>query len=414
MITSTSHSLEILRTKTDLMEEFLSRDNMLAALKKVCQNKGCPGEDGMSVRELNPYLKEEWPKIKDSLLQGRYKPMSIKKVEIPKQTGGIRTLGIPTVLDRLIQQALLQVLQCHIDKSFSANSFGFRPGKSAHQAIEKARKILMEGKDIMIDLDIEKFFDRVNHDRLMNKLRSMVKDQRVLNLIRKYLNSGLSLQGVPQGGPLSPLLANVYLDDLDKELAKRKLSFVRYADDVIIFVKTERAASRIFDRIESYLDKKLKLKINEEKSEIGKSVEFLGFDITKKRLLIADSSIKAFKNKIRENTKIRGGKSMWQTLKELKLIILGWGNYFAPQTLKLTFKKLDGWIRRRVRACYYGQLKNGSTRLKAFLQAGIGYDRAYRCAYSGKGIWHASHGDVMQQVLTNKRLKGMGLISLVR
>ena len=412
MVSSTLHNLEILRSKTNLMEEFLSRDNMLAALKKVRQNSGCPGSDGMSVRELNSYLKEEWPKIKDSLLQGRYKPMSIKKVEIPKQTGGTRTLGIPTVLDRLIQQALLQVLQCYLDKSFSEESFGFRPKKSAHQAIERAQGNLKNGKEIMIDLDIEKFFDRVNHDRLMSKLFSIIKDQRVLDLIRKYLNTGLSLQGVPQGGPLSPLLSNLYLDDLDKELTRRRLSFVRYADDVVIFVNTERVAKKVFNGVKKYLNTKLKLHINEGKSEIGKSIKFLGFDITKKYLQVNLDSIKAFKNKIRECTKIRGGKSMEQILRELKPVIRGWGNYFAPQTSRLTFKRLDKWIRRRVRACRYGQLKNGKTRLSAFLETGIKYDRAYRCAYSSRGIWHASRGDVMQEVLSNKRLKGIGLISL--
>jgi group II intron reverse transcriptase/maturase len=338
--------------------------------------------------------------------------MPVKKVEIPKQSGGVRTLGIPTTLDRLIQQALLQILQRYIDKSFNANSFGFRPKKSAHQAIEKARRIIAEGKEVMIDLDIEKFFDRVNHDRLMSKLRSMIKDQRVLDLIRKYLNSGLTDQGVPQGGPLSPLLANIYLDELDKELTKRKLSFVRYADDLMVFVKTNRAANRVASRIKEYLNKKLKLQINEAKSGIGESAKFLGFMITKKYLKVDRASINAFKDKIRECTKIRGGKSMCQILKELKPIIRGWGNYFAPQTVKKTFGKLDGWTRRRVRACYYAQLKNGKTRLNTILQYGIRYDRAYKCGYSSRGVWRTSRGDVMHEVLNNKRLRGMGLVSL--
>ena len=263
MAFSTSHSLEILRSKTNLMEEILLRDNMMAALKKVCQNKGCPGVDGMSVSELSTYLKKEWPRIKDYLLQGQYKPMSIKRMKIPKQGGGSRTLGIPTVLDRLIQQSLLQILQRYIDSSFSKDSFGFRPKKSAHMAVERARGIIKGGKGVMIDLDIEKFFDRVNHDRLMSKLFSMIKDQRILDLIRRYLNSGLSYQGVPQGGPLSPLISNIYLDDLDKELTRRKLSFVRYADDILIFVKTEREANGVMIGIKKYLCTKLKLKINE-------------------------------------------------------------------------------------------------------------------------------------------------------
>ena len=414
MAFSTSHSLEILRSKTNLMEEILLRDNMMAALKKVCQNKGCPGVDGMSVSELSTYLKKEWPRIKDYLLQGQYKPMSIKRMKIPKQGGGSRTLGIPTVLDRLIQQSLLQILQRYIDSSFSKDSFGFRPKKSAHMAVERARGIIKGGKGVMIDLDIEKFFDRVNHDRLMSKLFSMIKDQRILDLIRRYLNSGLSYQGVPQGGPLSPLISNIYLDDLDKELTRRKLSFVRYADDILIFVKTEREANGVMIGIKKYLCTKLKLKINETKSGIGKSAKFLGFYITKRSLCVDKESVKAFKNKIREHTKICGGKSMWQIFRELKPIIRGWGNYFAPQILKTTFIMLNGWIRRRIRACYYRQLKNGKARLAAFIAAGIGYDRAYRYAYSSRGKWHASQSDVMREVLNNKRLKGMGLISLER
>lgn len=410
---STSNELEILRSKPNLMEEILVRENMVEALKRVRRNRGAPGIDGMTTEDLKPYLKEGWPIIKARLLQGSYQPNKVKAVAIPKESGDTRLLGIPTVLDRLIQQALAQTLQGYFDSSFHKRSFGFRPKRSAHQAVEVARKELREGKEIMIDLDIEKFFDRVNHDRLMSKLKTFISDQRVLDLIRRYLNAGLSTQGVPQGGPLSPLLANIYLDDLDQELTKRGLSFVRYADDMLIFVKSQRAAERVAKGVREFLSKRLKLKVNEAKSRIGRKAGFLGFEMNRKNLQIKPENIKAFKDKIREGTKIRGGKSMEQILKDLKPIINGWGNYFAPQTTQI-FKNLDKWIRRRVRACCYVQMKNGKTRIERFMKMGIRYDRAYRCAHSSRGAWHNSRGDVMQEFLNNKRLRGMGLVCLER
>lgn len=412
-ILATPNGIEILRGKTDLLEEILSRPNMFMALERVTDNDGCPGVDGMTVQELPEYLKQNWLKIKTELFEGKYKPNKIKGVEIPKAGGGKRELGIPTVIDRLIQQAIAQVLQGYIDDSFHARSYGYRPERSAHQALDTAVEELRAGKEIMVDLDIEKFFARVNHDRLMSKLRTLIGDQRVLNLIRSYLNAGKRSQGVDQGGPLSPLLSNIYLDELDQELTKRKLSFTRYADDLVVFVKSERAAKRVTDGIKKFLSQKLKLSVNDAKSGIGKKVGYLGFMISREGLTIKSEKVKAFKDKIRELTKIRGGRALTQILKDLRPIINGWGNYFAPYAPR-ECRSLDGWIRRRIRACYYGQLKNGKTRLYTFIKAGIGYNRAYRCAFSSRGEWHNSRGDVMQQVLSNKLLKVMRLTSLIR
>lgn len=414
----TPRNIEILRSQAKLMEEIFESTNLRSALKKVRQNKGCAGEDGMDVSELEPFLKANWPDIKASLFAGSYKPCKVMRVAIPKSSGGQRLLGIPSVLDRFIQQAIMQVLQRYIDPTFSALSYGFRPNRSAHQAVRKAKEYMEEGYEYAIDIDLEKYFDTVNHDRLMSKLKSMIGDQRVLNLIRKYLNSGIlnemGGEGVPQGSPLSPLLSNIYLDELDKELEKRGHKFVRYADDCKIFVKSQKSADRVKASISRYLSRKMKLKINEAKSNIGKTSYILGFIINKDQIKVSAENIKKFKDKIRKIAKIKGGKSMTQVIKQLKDQINGWYEYFKIQEIKNLFQSLDGWIRRRIRAIYYKQLKNGTTRLAEFLKNGISYDRAYRCAYSSKKAWQVSRFDVMQQILSNKILKGMGLVSLMR
>lgn len=398
-----------------LMEEILTRENMLASLKRVRANKGCPGIDGMKVSELVPYLQAKWTVIKTELLAGNYKPKATKTIKIPKKDGKHRELKVPTVIDRLIQQAIMQVLQKYIDPSFSKNSFGFRPGRSAHQAIRRVKELQEQGNENTIDIDIEKYFDRVSHDKLMSKLKDKIQDQRVLDLIRRYLNSGVAIEkGVPQGSPLSPLLANIYLDELDRELEKRGHKFVRYADDIKIMKKKQKAAIRVMSSIKKYLREKLHLNTNEAKSKIGKECEFLGYKVTCKGYEVTVGNIQKFKEKIRAITKIRGGKSLDTMIKELKPLINGWYEYFKLQNSKSLFKTLDGWTRRRLRACYWLQLKHGYRRLGEFIKQGIKYDRAYKCAYSSRGAWFNSRGDVIQHTLNNNKLKGMGLVCLSR
>lgn len=413
----TLNRVTTLRHKEDLIEEILSRENMFLALQQVERNKGCSGIDGMNISELRPYLKENWLRIKAEVLEGKYQPQPIKRVDIPKNHGGKRRLGIPTLMDRVLQQAIMQTLQSYVDQSFSNQSYGFRPRKSAHQALKESHSIIRSGYEYMIDIDIEQCFDRINHDKLMSILHGMIKDQRVLDLIRKYLNTGMnreSGEGILQGSPLSPLLANVYLDLLDKELERRDHKFVRYADDIKIMVKSEKASRRVMESVSRYLEKKLKLRTNQGKSSIGKKCKFLGYIVRKGKLGIAVESIKAFKEKIREKTRICGGRSMRQILDDLNPIILGWYEYFKLKDTKSPFKELDGWIRRRVRACYYAQLKNGNTRFREFLKQRIEHERAYKCAYSSRGVWFASKGDVMQEVLSTNKLKNIGLASLLR
>jgi RNA-directed DNA polymerase len=419
-VTSTIHGLEILRKKVDLLEEVLSRKNLLQALKQTRGNKGASGIDKMSCEDLPGFLKSDWPRIKEELMRGTYSPHPVRLVEIPKENGGVRKLGVPVVLDRLIQQALMQVLQGYIDPSFSDHSYGFRPGRSAHQAIQKSQQILSEGYEIMVDIDLEKFFDRVNHDKLMSKLHGMIGDPRVLYLIRKYLNSGIqselgfvaTKEGVPQGSPLSPLLSNIVLDDLDKELERRGHRFVRYADDCKTFVHSHKAGERVMESISEYLNTKLKLQVNKEKSSVGKVGKFLGFNITKEELTVTKRNLENFKDKIRDLTKIRGGQSLEGIIKNLNPVLRGWREYFKPQTAKTLFKRLDGWVRRRVRGCYYKQLKNGHTRLSIFIKAKVSYDTAHKCAYSSLGIWRMSRCEALQRILNNNRLKGMGLVNL--
>lgn len=423
---TTSIVHENLQTTSSLLEEILSRENMMKAYKAVKDNRGSAGVDGMKVSDMKIYLQNNWQHHKREILQGKYKPMPVKRVEIPKPNGGMRKLGIPTVLDRLIQQAILQRLQPEIDQTFSENSFGFRPGRSAHDAVKQLRSNVSRGYEYVVDIDLEKFFDTVPHDRLMTQLKRRIGDQRVLRLIRKFLNAGVlengmlnkKLEGLPQGGPLSPLLSNIILDELDKELEKRGHKFARYADDCNIFVKSQRSGERVLKSISRYIETRLKLRVNREKSAVGKAEDrkFLGFTCRKlanrTTLHIADASVRKFKDKIRETTKIRGGKSFKTLLKELKPIIKGWRNYFVIANDSALFKKLDGWIRRRLRACAYSLMKNGKNRLAFFIKKGISYARAYKCAYSSRGIWHASRSDVMQQVLSNKVLKGYGLCQL--
>jgi len=371
------------------MEAVVERENLKKALAQVKRNKGAPGIDGMTVEDLGPYLKEHWLTIRAQLLEGTYKPQPVRRVEIPKASGGLRPLGIPPVLDRFIQQAVMQVLQADWDGTFSETSFGFRPGRSAHQAVERAQAYIASGHAVVVDLDLEKFFDRVNHDILMGLVAKRVADKRLLRLIRAFLNAGVmegglvspTEEGMPQGGPLSPLLSNLMLDVLDKELEKRGHRFVRYADDCNIYVRSQRAGERVLAGIERFLEKRLKLKINKAKSAVAKpSVrKFLGFsftDGTEPRRRVAPQAIARFKAKVRELTRRTCGKSLAQIVKELSVYLVGWRGYFGFCQTPSVLRKLDRWLRRRLRAIAWKQWKRGDTRFAELRRRGVGRDLA--------------------------------------
>ena len=379
----TPNAEESLRSNKVLLESILSRANLQAAYQAVKRNKGSAGVDGMTLATWKPYLIENWEGIKRELLSGSYNPEGVKEVAIAKANGSQRHLGIPTVLDRLIQQAILQKLQPEIDKSFSAYSYGFRPNRSAHQAVRQMKRYVGSGYRVVVDLDLENFFDTISHDRLMSKLKERIGDQRVLNLIRKYLNAGRYVKGVkqkrtsgvPQGSPLSPLLSNLILDELDVELSRRGHNFVRYADDCNILVKSQRSGERTLRNISCFLENRLKLKVNKEKSAVDKVEKrtFLGFrcisESERTKLTISESSIKRFKEKVRTYTRIRGGKSFNQILWDINPLIRGWREYFSAADPGYALKRLDSWIRRRIRACVYSLKKTGKKRL-SYLNSG--------------------------------------------
>jgi RNA-directed DNA polymerase len=406
----------------NLMEEVLSQSNLNLALKRVRQNKGSAGIDNMSVNGLPSYLKREWEAIKLQLFNGRYKPSPVKRVNIPKADGGVRQLGIPTVLDRFIQQALTQVLQSGYDKTFSDSSFGFRPKRSAHQAVLKAQSYQNEGYRIVVDIDLEKFFDRVNHDKLMGKLRKDIQDKRVLKLVRAYLNAGVMKDGIvttpdegtPQGGPLSPLLSNIVLDELDVELEGRGHKFVRYADDCNIYVKTIRSGERVMNGLKSFISKKLKLKVNEEKSKVAKPSErkFLGFSFTseeKVRKRIAPKSIKRFKEKVREITRPTRRIKFVDLIAELRVYLIGWKGYFKLAEAKSILRDLDSWIRHRLRNYIWQQWRRGKTRHKMLMKFGVGHDLALQTAASGKGGWRVSNSPALSFAFPKKYFDKFGL-----
>jgi RNA-directed DNA polymerase len=413
--------------KPELIEEVLSRSNLELALKRVRRNKGSAGIDGMTVDELSDYLKGNWESIKLKLLQGKYKPNPVKRVEIPKPDGGVRQLGIPTVTDRFIQQALCQILQAEYDKTFSDSSFGFRPKRSAHQAVLKAQTYQNEGYHYVVDLDLEKFFDRVNHDKLMGKIRRDIQDVRVLKLIRAYLNAGVmdngvvtrAEEGTPQGGPLSPLLSNIVLDDFDHELEKRGHRFVRYADDCNIYVKTPRAGERVMKSVKEFIEKKLKLKVNEKKSKVDKPSErrFLGFSFLYRdtvKVRIAPESIKRFKEKVRQITRATRRVTFLDLIKELKLYLSGWKNYFELTECKNVLRDLDSWIRHRLRSYIWHQWPKVRTRYKMLMKFGVGSNLAYRTAASGKGAWRVSASPALSFAFPSKYFDKVGLPRLDR
>ena len=409
-----------------LMEAVVERSNLFSAYERVVKNQGAPGVDRLTVSEFKPWLQQHWVRVRQDLLMGVYQPEAVRKVEIPKPQGGVRTLGIPTVLDRLIQQALNQVLQPLFDPEFSASSYGFRPGRSAHQAVEAARGYVAAGKRWVVDLDLEKFFDRVNHDVLMARVARKVGDDRVLKLVRRYLEAGLMeggitsmrTEGTPQGGPLSPLLSNILLDDLDRELEGRGLSFCRYADDCNIYVGSRRAGERAMQAVTAFLEAVLKLKINASKSAVARPWErkFLGYSMTwhkKPKLKIAEASRKRLAEKVRKTMRKARGQSLKQTIEQLNPILRGWTAYFRLTEVKGVLEELDGWIRHKLRTVLWRQWKRVYARAKNLMRAGIDEVRAWRSATNGRGPWWNSGASHMNAAYPKAWFDRMGLVSLL-
>ncbi len=409
-----------------LMEEVVRKENLLSALKRVRANKGSPGVDGMTVEELPGYVKEHWPRIRKELLRGDYIPQPVKRVTIPKPGGGTRELGVPTTLDRFIQQAILQVLTPLFELTFSPCSYGFRPGKSAHQAVEQAKKYIAEGYAWVVDCDLERFFDRVNHDILMGRLAKRIEDKRLLKLIRRYLQAGVMVHGVvqerwegtPQGGPLSPLLSNLLLDELDKELEQRGHRFCRYADDCNVYVKTQRAGQRVFDSIEQFLWKRLKLKVNREKSAVAPCHErgFLGFSFTKGKVLkikLSSKALRGVKHRIKAISRRSRGISLAQMIHQLTTYLKGWMQYYRLVETPTVLRDLDSWIRRRLR-CYMAKqwIKNCHTRYKNLVAMGIYEKDARPFAASRKGPWAMSNMKPLKVATPNRFFEELGLVSL--
>lgn len=409
------------------MEEVLRRENVLAAHRRVVQNGGAPGVDGMTVDELMPYCREHWARIREELLSGRYQPQPVLRVEIPKPDGkGTRMLGIPTVPDRMIQQALLQVLQPLFDPTFSDDSYGFRPGRSAHQAVLRAREYVATGHRWVVDLDLEKFFDRVNHDILMSRVARRVKDKRVLLLIRRYLQAGMMegglmsprREGTPQGGPLSPLLSNVLLDELDRELGRRGHRFVRYADDSNVYVKSKAAGERVMASLERFLAKRLRLRVNRDKSAVARPWErkFLGYSVTwhrEPKLRVAPQSIQRLKAKLRQEFRRGRGRNLHRVIGDLGPIIRGWVGYFRLSEVKGSFEVLDEWLRRKLRCILWRQWKRPRTRARKLAALGLDPERARLSAGNGHGPWWNAGASHMHQAVPTRALRQMGLVSFL-
>lgn len=410
----------------DLMARVLERSNLTAALERVESNRGSAGVDGMTTSELRPWLKEHWPRIRAALEAESYEPAPVRWHAIPKEGGGERELGIPTVLDRLVQQAILQVLQPLLDPSFSEHSYGFRPGRSAHDAVGAAQGYIQDGRSIVVDVDLERFFDRVNHDVLMDRLWKRIGDKRVLRLIRRYLNAGILKHGVmleretgtPQGGPLSPLLANVLLDEVDKELERRGHAFARYADDCNVYVRSQRAGERVMEQLRK-LYAKLRLRINESKSAVGPATSrsFLGFCFwvdsqgrVKRR--VAPKALAKLKRRVREKTRRTGGQSMQMVLTNLRTYLVGWRGYFRVAETPRDFERLDGWIRHRLRALQLAQWKTGPTIFRELRRLGLSRQNAATVAQQGRRWWWNACKRI-HHALPNAHFEQLGLPSLL-
>jgi RNA-directed DNA polymerase len=411
-----------------LLEAVVERENMWRALKQVERNKGAAGVDNMTVEQLRAYLREHWLGIKEELLAGDYQPMPVRKVEIPKPGGqGMRMLGIPTVIDRLIQQALHQVLSPLFEPSFSESSYGFRPQRSAQQAVLKAREYVRKGRRWVVDIDLEKFFDRVNHDVLMSRLARRIKDKRVLRLVRRYLQAGMMSnglttarrEGTPQGGPLSPLLSNILLDELDKELERRGHKFCRYADDCNIYVRSRSAGERVMKSLTRFLERRLRLQVNAGKSAVARPWErkFLGYSLTwhrEARLKVAASSVQRLKEKLREIFRRGRGRNVGRLIEvELTPLLRGWMNYFRLAEVKGVFEELDSWIRRKLRCLIWRQWKRSIARAKGLLRRGLKEAQAWASATNGRGPWWNAGASHMNAAFPKSYFDRCGLLSLL-
>ena len=416
------HVIESPAPNGNLLERVFSRKNLRSAWKQVKANKGAPGVDGISIREFPAFIRDRWEDTRESLMEGTYDPLPVLRVEIPKPSGGTRPLGIPTVQDRLIQQAIAQTLTPIFDPYFSEFSYGFRPGRSAHDAVMKVCEYIRQGYSIAVDMDLSKFFDSVNHDVLMHRVTRKVRDKRVLRLIGKYLRAGVEVKGrlqstrkgVPRGGPLSPLLANILLDDLDKELEKRGHKFVRYADDFIILVKSQRAGERVMRSVRRFLERRLKLKINEDKSSVAPTnqITFLGFAFKGDKIRWSDKAFQEFKRRIRHLTGRSWSVSMDYRLKRLTQYVRGWVNYFGISEYYRPIPELDHWLRRRVRMCYWKRWRYCRTKVRNLRKLGTSLNAAISVGMSRKGPWRLSRTLATQCGITNQWLKEQGLISI--
>ena len=406
-----------------LMEAICSPKNLNRAYKQVKANKGAPGVDGIAVSQLNSYIKQHKATLIQTLLDGSYQPQAVRGVEIPKSDGSMRQLGIPTVVDRLVQQAIAQVLEPIFDATFSASSFGFRPHRSAHQALNQAQQYVQEGRDIVVDIDLEKFFDRVNHDILMDRLAKRIQDKRLLRIIRRFLVVGMMQQGVclqrsegvPQGGNLSPLLANLLLDELDKELEKRGHKFCRYADDCNIYVNSQTAGLRVMASIKNFLSRKLRLKINEQKSTVAPVEErkFLGYTLQADgRLIIAKQSLVNFRAKVRKITKRNRGRELAAIIKQLNMLLIGWIGYFKLTSFPSQLRNMDGWIRRKLRCYRLKQKKRSWSIAKFLITLGVKRYNAWNTAKSSKGWWRLSSSPALHEAMSNAWFEDLGLTNL--
>lgn len=413
-------------TTTGLMEAVVERGNLRLAYQRVVENQGAAGVDALTVTELKDHLKRYWPTIRARLLAGTYQPQPVRRVDIPKPQGGVRTLGIPTVVDRLIQQALHQVLQPIFEPSFSAGSYGFRPGRNAHQALRQARQYVAQGKRWVVDMDLEKFFDRVNHDLLMSKLAARIGDARVLTLTRRYLQAGMMAdgllqprtEGTPQGGPLSPLLSNILLTDLDRELERRGHAFCRYADDCNIYVGSERAGVGLLQRLTVFLAERLKLKVNEAKSAVARPWrrKFLGYSLTahrKPKLRIAAPSLQKLTVKINDRLRGARGRSVGATIQTLNPVLRGWAAYFKLTETKRALEERDGWLRRKLRCILWRQWKRPYARARNLMQRGLTEERAWRSACNQRGPWWNAGASHMNAAYPKSWFDHLGLVSLL-
>ena len=409
------------------MESVVARENMLRALRAVESNAGAAGVDGMTTGQLRGYLREHWEQLKGQLLDGEYQPQAVRRMDIPKPGGGKRMLGIPTVIDRLIQQAMHQVMSPVWESHFSENSYGFRPGRGAHGAVKAARAHVESGHRWVVDMDLEKFFDRVNHDVLMARVARRIGDKRMLKLIRRYLQSGIMegglaeqrTEGTPQGGPLSPLLSNILLDDLDKELEKRGHRFCRYADDCNVYVKSRRAGERVMESLKAFLAGKLRLKVNETKSRVARPWEskFLGYSMTvhrSPRLKVAGESVKRFKAKVRQLIRKGRGRNLERFIAgDLNPLVRGWANYYREAKTYGIFEELDGWLRRKLRCLIWRRWKRVYTRARRLIALGFTKIKAWQCACNGRGPWWNAGAAHMNAAYPAAAFERMGLISLL-